>query len=131
MVDCFGDVTRFFRVQKSRLSFPDGAKAAMTCADIAAEHESGGAIGPAFEDVRAARFLADGVQVESFDQLQHTVLVGRIAQPDAKPLRLGLADFLVVADYSEFAGQLFTSERILRALGSGRKLPRINTDSVS
>jgi hypothetical protein len=32
-----------------------------------------------------------------------------------------LTDLLIVADYTEFAGQLFTSEGILRALALGRK----------
>ena len=90
----------------------------MTRADIPAEHESRGAVGPTFKDVRAAGFLADSVQVETFDQLQDLILVGRITQPDAKPFRFGLPDFLVVADYSEFAGQLITSGEILH--GDGR-----------
>jgi len=111
-------MTWLFRIQKSRLTLSHGAKAAMTRADVAAEHESGRAIGPAFKNVWTAGFLTNGVQVESFDQLQHVILISRIAQPDAKPFRLGLADFLVVADYTEFAGQLITSERILRALAA-------------
>jgi hypothetical protein len=86
----------------------------MTRADIAAEHESRGAIRPTFKDVWAARFLADGVQVETFDQLQHLVLVGWVAEADSQPFGLGLTDLLIVADYSEFAGQLFTSGRILQ-----------------
>ena len=94
----------------------------MTRADIAAEHESGSAIGPAFKDIWAACFLADRVQVETFDQLQHLVLVGRIAQPDAKPFRFGLPDFLVVADYSEFAGQLITSERDSTCFGFWKEI---------
>ena len=94
----------------------------MTSANITGKHERGGAIGPTFKNVRAARFLADGVQVESFDQLQHVILVGRIAQPDAKPFRFGLPDFLVVADYSEFAGQLITSERDSTCFGFWKEI---------
>jgi hypothetical protein len=86
----------------------------VTRADVAAEHERGGAIGPTLENVWAARFLADGVQVKTFDQLQHLVLIGRVAEADAQPFGLGLTDLLIVADYSEFAGQLFTSGRILQ-----------------
>jgi hypothetical protein len=85
----------------------------MTCADVAAEHERGGAIGPTLENVWAARFLADGVQIQTFDQLQHLVLISRIAETDAQPFWLGWTDLLIVADYSEFAGQLFTSAGIL------------------
>jgi hypothetical protein len=102
----FGDVSRFFRVQGSGLSFADRTETAMACADIAAEHESRRAIRPAFEDVRAARFLADGVQIQPFDELQNVVLVRRITETDAKPFGLGLTDFLVVTDNTEFAGQL-------------------------
>jgi hypothetical protein len=55
----------------------------MTRANIAAEHERRGAIRPAFKNVWTACFLTNSVQVESFDQLQHVVLIGRIAQADA------------------------------------------------
>jgi hypothetical protein len=100
VIHSFGDVTRLLRVELTRLTFADRAKSTMTRADIAAQHERGGSIRPAFENVRAAGFLTNGVQIESFDQLQHLVLIGRIAQPDAKPFRLGLADLLVVTDYT-------------------------------
>jgi len=83
MTDGLGHVARLFRIQLAGLALSDCAEAAMPRANIAAEHERGGAIGPAFKNVRAARFLANGVQVESFDQLQDVVLIGRIAQPDA------------------------------------------------
>ena len=78
----------------------------MTRADVAAEHESRGAIGPTFENVWTTGFLANCVQVEPFDQLQYLVLICRVAQADAQPFRLGLADFLIVTDYTEFAGQI-------------------------
>src|SRR5689334_7016685 len=113
MVHGLGDVSRFLRVQRARLALADGAKAAMTRADVAAQHERGRAIGPTLENVWATGFLADGVQVQTFDQLQHLVLVGRVAETDAQPFGLGLTDLLIVADYSEFAGQLFTSGVIL------------------
>jgi len=116
VADGFGDVARFFRIERSRLAFADSAKAAMACADVAAEHEGGCAIGPAFKNVWTARFLADGVQIETFDQLQDLVLIRRVTQADAQPFGLWLADLLIVADYTEFAGQLFTSARILRVL---------------
>ena len=93
----------------------------MARADIAAEHEGRGSIGPAFKNVGTARFLADGVQIETFDQLQHLVLIGRVAQADAQPFGLWLTDLLIVADYTEFAGQLFTSGGILRAFCLVRK----------
>ena len=125
MAYCFCDVFRLFWIQTSRLAFAHGAESAMACANIAAQHESRGPIGPAFEDVRTARFLADGVQIESFDQLQHLVLIGGVAETDAQPFGLWLTDLLVVADYTEFAGQLITSGGILRRLSQGWKRPRM------
>ena len=109
MADSLRNMARFFGIERSRLAFADSAKAAMTRADVAAEHEGRGAVGPAFENVWAASFLTDGVQVQTFDQLQHPILIGRIAEPDAQPFGLWLTDLLIVADYTEFAGQLFTS----------------------
>ena len=114
MIDCFGNVLRLFGIEKSGLAFTDRTETAMPRANVAAEHERGRAIGPAFEDVWATRFLADGVQVQTFDQLQHLVLVSRVAETDAQPFGLGLTDLLIVTDYSEFAGQLFTSAGILQ-----------------
>jgi len=69
MAYSFGDVTWLFGIQRAWLAFANRAEAAVTRADVTAEHERGGAIGPALEDVWAARLLADGVQVETFDQL--------------------------------------------------------------
>src|SRR5690349_20525218 len=113
MAHSFGDVAWLFRIQRARLALADRAEAAMTRADVATEHERRRAIGPALENVWATRFLADGVQIETFDQLQHLILVGWVAETDAQPLWLGLTDLLIIADYSEFAGQLFTSAGIL------------------
>src|ERR1041385_8079117 len=114
VVNSFGDVSRLFGIETAGLSFADRAEAAMTRADVAAEHERRGAICPTFEDVWTARFLANSVQVESFDQLQHLVLVGGITQTDAQPFGFGLTNLLIVTDYTEFAGQLITSAEILQ-----------------
>src|SRR6185503_15962890 len=100
MTDSFGDVSRFFRIETARLSFAHCAKAAMTRANIAAEHKSRSPIGPTLENVWTTGFLTDGVQVQSFDQLQHLVLVGWIAQTNAQPFGFGLAYLLIVADYT-------------------------------
>jgi len=121
VVHRFGNVSRLVSVETAGLSFADGAKAAMTRADVAAEHERRGAIRPTLENVWTTSFLTDSVQVESFDQLQDLVLVGRITEPDAQPLGLGLTYLLIVADYTEFAGQLITSGVILRGFVLRRK----------
>src|SRR5262249_29176949 len=114
VVHGFGDVSRLFRIETAGLSFTDRAEAAMTRADVAAEHERRGAVGPTLENVWTTSFLTNSVQVESFDQLQHLVLIRWIAQTDAQPFGLGLTYLLVVADYTEFAGQLTTSGKILQ-----------------
>jgi hypothetical protein len=63
-------------------------------ADIAAEHERRSAFRPAFKDVGASRFLADRVQIQTFDQLQHIVLVGWISQANPEPIRLWLTGLM-------------------------------------
>ncbi len=51
-------------VERERLAGVDQAEAARTRAAVAEDHERGGAVGPALVDVRAAGFLAHGVEVE-------------------------------------------------------------------
>jgi len=114
MVDSFRDVSRLFGIETAGLSFTDRTEAAMTRADVAAEHERRRAIRPTLKDVRTTSFLTNGVQVESFDQLQYLVLIRWIAQTDAQPFGFGLAYLLIVTDYTELAGQLITSGEILQ-----------------
>ena len=90
MLDCFGNVTRFFLIESYGLSFADRTKAAMARADISAQHESRGPVRPAFKDVWAPGFLTNRVQVQPLDQLQKMVLIGRITQTNAQPFRFGL-----------------------------------------
>ena len=47
----------------------DRAVGAVPRADVAEDHERGGAVLPALADVRAVRFLADGMEVELAHQL--------------------------------------------------------------
>src|SRR5205085_8701705 len=101
----FGNVTRLLRVQLARLTFSNGAKTAVTSANVAAKHERRRAVGPTLENVRTARFLTNRMQIETFDQLQHLVLICRIAEADAEPFRFRLTYLLIVTDYSKFAGQ--------------------------
>jgi hypothetical protein len=100
MAHRFRNVTRLFRIEVARLSFSDGAKAAMTGADVAAEHERRRPVIPAFEDIRAPRFLTDCVQVEPLDQLEHLILVSRIAETDAQPFGFWLTNLLIIANYA-------------------------------
>jgi hypothetical protein len=120
VIHSFCDVSRLFRIETAGLSFTDRAEAAMTRANVAAEHERRGAVGPTFENVGTTSFLTNGVQVESFDQLQHLILIRWITQTDAKPFGFGLTYLLVVADYTEFAGQLTTSREDFTGLDGNR-----------
>jgi hypothetical protein len=99
VLDCFRNVPRLFAVERARFSFSDRAKAAVPRADIATQHESRRSIGPAFEDVRTTRFLADRMKIQALDQLQHLILVSRIAQTNLEPGGFGLAWLRGVADY--------------------------------
>ena len=132
MTHSFSDVARLFGIQITRLSFSNGAKPAMSRANIAAEHESCGAVSPAFEDVWAAGLLTNRMEVQAFDQLQHLVLICRIAQADAQPFRFWLTHLLIVADYTKLAGQLvylckdFTCFEFRK--GNRRRFSRINAD---
>ena len=100
----FRDVLRFLTVEHDRRTLADRAEAAMASADVAAQHERRRAIGPALKNVRALRFLADRVQIQTLDQLEQMILVRRIAELDTQPFRLRLARFLI--EYSKFAGHV-------------------------
>src|SRR4051794_20368687 len=89
------DVLRFLAVKYARSTLADRAEAAMPSADVAAQHEGRRAIGPALKNIRALRFLTDRVQIQTFDQLEQMILVRRIAQLDAQPIRLRLTRFLI------------------------------------
>ena len=102
---CLSNVPRLFAIEEPRFPLADRAKAAMTRADVTAEHEGCSAIRPTLENVRTACFLANCVQIQPLDQLQDVVLVRRIAQSDLQPLRFWLTGFRNVADYSKFARQ--------------------------
>src|SRR5947207_3379829 len=105
--DGFGYVPGFLAVERPRLTLAHRTKAAVSRADVATQHERRGAVGPALENVRAARFLTDRMQVEAFDQLQHLILIRRIAQTNLQPWWLRLARLLDIIDYSKFAGHSF------------------------
>src|SRR5262249_48291466 len=65
----------FFRVQPFGTAGLDGAEAARAGADVAQDHEGGGAPLPAVADVRTAGALANGVQALVGDQLAQGVIV--------------------------------------------------------
>jgi len=85
--DRFGDETRLIGVGDEGLSFRHRAKRASARADFAEDHERGGAGAPAFEDVRAARFLANCVEREVIDQLRDGELVEISRNANLEPRR--------------------------------------------
>jgi hypothetical protein len=86
-----GNVRRFQRVEVHRLAFVDRAESAMPCTSIAPKHECRRLIGPAFKDVWALCFLADGMETEAADQIEDSILVPRVAEFDLQPFWLSLA----------------------------------------
>jgi hypothetical protein len=64
----FGDAGRFAGVQRERFGGADGAEAAGAGAMVAGDHESGGALAPAFPMVGAFGALANGVELEFIEQ---------------------------------------------------------------
>jgi len=89
-----GNMAWFFSIQKAGHTFANGAKAAMASTDISRKHERRGSIRPAFENVRTARFLANSVQVQSFDKFQDVILTRRVANSYFEPFRFRLAGLI-------------------------------------
>jgi hypothetical protein len=71
--DGFADVARLIRVERARLAFADRAEPAMARAYVAEDHKSRRAFSPAFKNIRATRFLADGVQAQVLYQVIHAL----------------------------------------------------------
>src|SRR2546422_2339577 len=87
-------VVRLLRVDEPRATRGDGAEAAAARADVSQDHEGGRAIAPAFVDVGAAGFLADGVQLQPFDHAAHHAIAGPGIETHFEPggLRAGLPE---------------------------------------
>src|SRR5215211_4222670 len=81
-----GDAARFVEVELGGLACEDGAEAAGAGADVAQDHEGRGAVVPALADVRAARLLADGVEVEAAHGLSYIAVALSHGRPGFKPL---------------------------------------------
>ncbi len=56
-------IVRLFRVQERWLTLADRTKAASSCADVSQDQKGGGVVVPALGDIRAARLLADRMEV--------------------------------------------------------------------
>ena len=87
--DRLGQVGRLVHVQRIRAAVADVAERAAPGALVTHDHEGRGALAEAFADVRAARLLADGVQlVLAQDLLDLVEARGRAAGLDADPVGL-------------------------------------------
>src|ERR1043166_1630836 len=82
-----GDVNRFLWIEVHRLTFVDSAKSAMPRTGVAAEHKCCGLISPAFKNVRAFCLLANGVQIETGNKVENSILVSRISEFYFQPIR--------------------------------------------
>src|SRR5690242_16176962 len=96
----FSNVAWFVHIERAWRAFANRAKAAMPCANVAAQHERRRAIRPALENVWALCFLTNRVQVQALDQLQQMILIRRIAQTNPQPIRFRLTRFGI--EYSKF-----------------------------
>src|SRR5437867_3297139 len=103
MTHSLSNVPRFFRIERLRLSFTDSAESAMASANVSAQHKCRRAIRPAFENVRALRFLTDCVEIQSLNQLQQMVLIRGVAKTNLEPIGFWLTRCGV--ENSKFAGQ--------------------------
>ena len=87
--DRVGDPPRLVGVEREWPARVDETEAARAGAPIAQDHERRGVVGPALVDVRAARFLAHGVEIELLDQSLRLAEVG--AEIGAHPHPFGTA----------------------------------------
>lgn len=65
--DGFGDAAGLIEIDGEGGSFLNGAETAAAGADVAEDHEGGGAVVPAFADVGAGGGFANGVELEAVD----------------------------------------------------------------
>ena len=92
--DRLRDALRLRDIVLRRPAVGDGAIGAVPGADVAQDHESGGAVLPTFADVGAVRLLADGMQVELTHQVLEPHVVGTTGRLDLEPRRLALGQRL-------------------------------------
>ena len=81
-------VLRLVQVQRLGTAMPHVAERAAPGADVAHDHEGGGAAREALAQVRAGGFFADAVQLVLAQQLLDAVYLGRDRDTHADPVRL-------------------------------------------
>ena len=86
----FSDPSWFVPLDRTRFALGDGAKSATPGANIAQQHERGGAVIPALPNIGTLSRLAHRVQSQAAGQLLEIVKVLACRRLRPKPLRLGL-----------------------------------------
>jgi hypothetical protein len=76
-LDGGGDAPRLIGIERAGAPMDDGAVGTIARADIAHEHEGGGAMRETFADIRTACFLADRMEFELGQQRARTQVFGR------------------------------------------------------
>lgn len=82
-----GHFVRFVSVYRQGLTALDVAESAVAGADVAEDHESGGAVTPAFAHVGAGSAAAHGMQPVLAVQTINTCPLVTLRQADLKPVR--------------------------------------------
>ena len=85
------DARRLRHVELARPPVRDGAVRACAGADVAQDHERRRSVVPALPDVGAARFLADGVELQLLHEPLEAQIVLRPGRANLEPLGLRLA----------------------------------------
>src|SRR5215469_7195406 len=81
-----GDSSRLVSVKRADLAVCDRAVRAIARTHVAHQHEGGGAMRKAFADIRAARFLADRMQLELGENSLGAKVLGRRRRADFDPV---------------------------------------------
>src|ERR1035437_6122332 len=85
-----GHVPRLLRVERPPGPLGDRAEAAVPRADVAHEHEGGGLVdAPALEEIRAARFLADRIEMLVRHERRNAARQPVVVHAHLQPLRPG------------------------------------------
>ena len=85
--DAFGDAVGLAPVERAGTPGLDITEAAAARAGVAHHQESGGALAPAFAQVGALRFFADGVQSLAAHEVAHALVIFSTGRANANPGR--------------------------------------------
>src|SRR5690606_24973605 len=124
LLDRLRHLERLHRIHGHRLAGRDIAEVAAACAGVTADEEGRLAILPAFEDVRAAGFLAHGVQALAVHTLLHRRVFGAHHGTGLDPLGLALDRDLGIAGLDAQHPTAFGGESHPGA-SSSRRSPRV------